>query len=101
MQKLEPRDAVLWPIEIGHVDRVIVVVSMNVILCQGETVDKKFEGLMEKKWTSVVRLQRKVGDVIIHRFTALIPINLSAIFFLLGRFLSGFSNYGIVWHSRE
>lgn len=28
-----------------------------------ETIDKKYEGLMEKKWTSVVRLQRKVMDL--------------------------------------
>ena len=29
--------------------------------------DKKFEGLMEKKWTSVVRLQRKVINIILVR----------------------------------
>nr|CAB3264628.1 lissencephaly-1 homolog [Phallusia mammillata] len=28
-----------------------------------EQTDKKYEGLMEKKWTSVVRLQRKVMDL--------------------------------------
>ncbi|XP_039269380.1 platelet-activating factor acetylhydrolase IB subunit beta-like [Styela clava] len=28
-----------------------------------ENIDKKYEGLMEKKWTSVVRLQRKVMDL--------------------------------------
>jgi len=27
---------------------------------QPDQADKKYEGLMEKKWTSVVRLQRKV-----------------------------------------
>ena len=33
----------------------------------GDTFDnatsKKYEGLLEKKWTSVVRLQKKVGEV--------------------------------------
>jgi len=31
--------------------------------CLPEEVEKKYEGLMEKKWTSVVRLQRKVMDL--------------------------------------
>ena len=25
-------------------------------------IDKKYSGLLEKKWTSVIRLQKKVGD---------------------------------------
>ena len=33
----------------------------------GDTFDdatsKKYEGLLEKKWTSVVRLQKKVNDI--------------------------------------
>jgi len=27
-----------------------------------EATSKKYEGLLEKKWTSVVRLQKKVGS---------------------------------------
>lgn len=28
---------------------------------QNEELDKKYAGLLEKKWTSVIRLQKKVG----------------------------------------
>lgn len=30
---------------------------------------KKYEGLLEKKWTSVVRLQKKVGSMPNRRYT--------------------------------
>lgn len=29
---------------------------------QNEEVDKKYAGLLEKKWTSVIRLQKKVRN---------------------------------------
>ena len=30
-------------------------------------VDKKYQGLLEKKWTSVIRLQKKVCEIFVKR----------------------------------
>jgi hypothetical protein len=41
-----------------------------------EATSKKYEGLLEKKWTSVVRLQKKVGSpasALLKRAPRLIP----------------------------
>jgi hypothetical protein len=35
---------------------------------QADDVDKKFSGLLEKKWTSVIRLQKKVGVICLGRY---------------------------------
>ena len=32
------------------------------LFIQPEEIDKKFSGLLEKKWTSVIRLQKKVSE---------------------------------------
>lgn len=35
--------------------------NASVVICyQNEELDKKYAGLLEKKWTSVIRLQKKV-----------------------------------------
>ena len=40
-------------------------------------VDKKYAGLLEKKWTSVIRLQKKVGVSISARGTLVSPFEIS------------------------
>ena len=47
-------------------------------------VDKKFAGLLEKKWTSVVRLQRKVCSLTPFFFKLFINTSNSFFFFLAG-----------------
>lgn len=37
--------------------------SVSFLSSQNEEVDKKYAGLLEKKWTSVIRLQKKVRNV--------------------------------------
>lgn len=40
---------------------VISTSSCYLILLKNEELDKKYAGLLEKKWTSVIRLQKKVS----------------------------------------
>lgn len=40
----------------------LLIVSFS-ICSQNEEVDKKYAGLLEKKWTSVIRLQKKVRNI--------------------------------------
>lgn len=43
--------------------RILFLVSVSFLWSQNEEVDKKYAGLLEKKWTSVIRLQKKVSNV--------------------------------------
>lgn len=38
-----------------------LLMYLNAFLPQNEELDKKYAGLLEKKWTSVIRLQKKVN----------------------------------------
>ncbi len=39
-------------------------VTFTMFLLQPAELDKKFNGLLEKKWTSVIRLQKKVSNYV-------------------------------------
>lgn len=55
---------------LGKMDWFLCIKSWHSIYCllffpQPGELDKKYSGLLEKKWTSVIRLQKKVGDFIV------------------------------------
>ena len=42
---------------------ILLVIISHSSLTQEATIEKKYAGLLEKKWTSVIRLQKKVMDL--------------------------------------
>lgn len=46
------------PIDVSEVNKFLF--EVNAFLLQPDKIEDKFVGLLEKKWTSVIRLQKKV-----------------------------------------